>query len=43
MGEAKRRRQLDANYGTTQLPNEFAQIFDDFVNKLILQSSPNKI
>ena len=29
MGEAKRRRQLDPNYGTTQLPDEFAQIFDD--------------
>ena len=33
MGEAKRRRQLDPNYGTTQLNNEFALIFDDFVNK----------
>ncbi|RCJ32653.1 hypothetical protein A6769_27710 [Nostoc punctiforme NIES-2108] len=33
MGEAKRRRLLDPNYGTTQLNNEFALIFDDFVNK----------
>lgn len=35
MGEAKRRRLLDPNYGLVKLPNEFEQIFDDFVNKEI--------
>jgi hypothetical protein len=35
MGEAKRRRLLDPNYGQAKVPDELEQIFDSFVNKQI--------